>query len=165
MARQESDREDLMREATALVRRVELDVPGEPEPVVCGFHADGRLSVYFGSDPVYHFDPEGRLRRAFVDGHLFRTQGTTLACLTRVRTHAVTELRRRDLNPEELAAFFREMRGRIRHSRSEVRTGASDSGPEVRLASARTNASDANRAFDQRPLAAVASELTLTTTR
>lgn len=120
MARHESDREDLMREATALVRRVELDVPGEPEPVVCGFHADGRLSVYFGPDPVYHFDPEGRLRRAFADGHLFRTQGTTLARLTRVRSTQATELQRRDLDREELARFLERLSSRLNSLRTAL---------------------------------------------
>jgi hypothetical protein len=113
MARHESDREDLMREATALVRRVELHVPGEPEPVVCGFRADGRLSIYFGTDPVYHFDASGRLRRAFAAGDLFRSQGTTLARLTRVRQPARTELRRHDLHPDELALFLRTAHARL----------------------------------------------------
>lgn len=113
MARQESDREDLMREATALVRRIELHVPGQPEPVVCGFHTDGRLSIYFGADPVYHFDVAGRLRRAFAAGQLFRTQGTTLARLTRVRQAGHTELQRHDLHADELAAFLRTAHTRL----------------------------------------------------
>ena len=113
MARHESDREDLMREATALVRRVELALPGRPEHVVCGFHSDGRLSIYFGPDPVYHFDTAGRLRRAYVDGCLYRTQGTTLARLKRVRTPAATELQRHDLSPDELPDFLECLRARL----------------------------------------------------
>jgi len=61
-------------------------VPGEPENVIARFRADGSPSIYFGSDPVYHFDEAGRLRRAFVEEQLFRTQGDTLARLTRTRT-------------------------------------------------------------------------------
>ena len=124
MARHESDREDLMREATALVRRVELLVPGEPEPVVCGFHGDRRLSIYFGGDPVYHFDEGGRLRRAFADGHLFRTQGTTLARLTRVRQPDQTELQRRDLHPDELAAFLHSARTRLERLETALASSA-----------------------------------------
>ncbi|MBW3542745.1 MAG: hypothetical protein KY476_20980 [Planctomycetes bacterium] len=111
MSRTETDREDLLAEAVALVRRVELRVPGLPENLVAGFRSDGRLSVYFGGDPAYHFDAAGRLRRAFVDGELFRTQGTTLARLRRTRTPAVTELVRWDLPLGELKAFIERMRG------------------------------------------------------
>ena len=126
MARHESDREDLMREATALVRRVELEVPGEPEPVVCGFRADGRLSIYFGGDPVYHFDADGRLRRAFAAGHLFRTQGTTLARLTRVRQPAHTELQRHDLHPDELALFLHSAHSRLKSLATAIRRSEFD---------------------------------------
>ena len=84
MARQEVDREDLIAEAVALRRRIELALPGCDNPVVAGYRSTGALSLYFGADPVYQFDERGRLRRAFVGGHLYRTQGTTLAELTRV---------------------------------------------------------------------------------
>lgn len=105
MARVESDREDLMAEAVALVRRVELRLPGRDETVVAGFRANGWLSVYFGPHPMYQFDERGRLRRAFLDGLLYRTQGTTLAQLRRERTEVETTLLRRDLTESELAEF------------------------------------------------------------
>ena len=66
MARNEEDREDLMAEATALAERVELTVPQESDFVTAGFRRTGHLSLYFGQDPAYHFDEEGRLRRAAV---------------------------------------------------------------------------------------------------
>ncbi len=107
MARQESDREDLMREATALVRRAELWYPGRAEdaPVTAGFRRDGRLSLFFGADPVYQFDEQHRLRRAYVAGFLYRTQGQTLARLERQRTSEETLLLRHDLSDEELTDF------------------------------------------------------------
>ena len=113
MARREEDREDLMAEATALVRRTEVVGPGYDEPVVIGFRRDGGLSLYFGADPAYHLDPEGRLKRAYRGGLLYRTQGETLAELTRERTEAETILRRRDLPPDELGPFLAEMAGRL----------------------------------------------------
>jgi hypothetical protein len=113
MARQESDREDLMAEATALSERVELEVPGEGEHIVAGFRDDGRWSIYFGSDPVYHFDANGGLRRAFVAGDLYRSQTRTLARLTRTRTDGEVHLIRHDLDPNELERFLSEMRIRI----------------------------------------------------
>ncbi|MEX0717609.1 MAG: hypothetical protein WD066_13535 [Planctomycetaceae bacterium] len=113
MAQNEADREDLLREATALVRRGEFRVPREPEPVTAGFRADGRMSIWFGTDPACHFDAAGGLRRAYIDGRLYRTQGTTLARLTRVRTPRATELQRHDLDPAELAAVRETIRARL----------------------------------------------------
>jgi hypothetical protein len=114
MARNESDREDLMREATALGRRIEFSAPLEPATIVAGFRNSGGLSIYFGPDPVYHFDESARLRRAFVGGLLYRTQGTTLAMLKRVRTPAATELCRQDLNDDEQSDFREKVADRLR---------------------------------------------------
>ena len=83
MARHEDDREDLMREAVALTDRVELSVDGFESLITIGFRSNSAMSIFLGPDAVYHFDPEGRLRRAFVDGLLFRSQHTTLAMLRR----------------------------------------------------------------------------------
>ena len=87
MARHETDRENLMLEATALIRRAEWSIPSHSDPIVAGFKRSGGWSLYFGSDPVYQFDADGRLRRAFVDGQIWRTQGTTLAGLRRERQY------------------------------------------------------------------------------
>ena len=110
MARHESEREDLLREAAALRERVELELPGGGATVVAGFRDSGALSVYFGGDTAIHFDESRRVRRAFCDGLLYRSQGQTLAQLTRVRTEAATELRRHDLLPDELHAFLERLR-------------------------------------------------------
>ncbi len=113
MARHESDREDLMREATALVHRAELVCPGETELVIAGFHRDGRLSLYFGPDPVFQFDSQHRLRRAYARGFLYRTQGETLARLARQRTQEQTLLVRHDLEPAELDTFRTDAKTRL----------------------------------------------------
>lgn len=113
MARDEADREDLMAEATALRERIELTLPGEEGPVVSGFRDDGRFSVYFGSDPVFHFDADGGLRRAFVNGDLYRSQRHTLARLTRTRTGTEVALVRHDLEPGELEDFLVRMEQRL----------------------------------------------------
>ena len=124
MARSESDREDLMQEATALCQRAEFRVPQLPQTVVAGYRRDGSLSLFFGPDPIYHFDPLLRLRRAFVDGQLYRTQGQTLAQLTRVRTPTATELRRRDLTSQELAEMLDAITGQIRILREALTQSA-----------------------------------------
>ena len=105
MARHEADREDMMREATAYARRCEIHVPDLDEPLFAGFREFGAWSLYFGGDPVFQFDEECQLRRAYVDGLLYRTQGTTLAQLRRVRSATATELLRYDLTPPELSEF------------------------------------------------------------
>jgi len=126
MARQESDREDLLREATALRERIEWRVPDEPEPVVVGLKSQGGLVLYFGADPVYQFDSQGRLRRACVDGFLFRTQGTTLARLHRERTGGQTVLIRHDLNDAELQLLLDRMLARLRRLLEHLNSGGCD---------------------------------------
>jgi len=125
MARQESEREDLMAEAVALVRRVELAFPASASTstsvteaeserrVVAGCRVDGATSIYFGEDPVYHLDSAGGLKRAYVGGFLYRTQGATLARLDRQRTPTETLLVRHDLSTEELASFRADISARL----------------------------------------------------
>lgn len=120
MAREESDREDLIREATALVRRAEWKPVSGTETVVTGFRSDGSLSLYFGAELVYHFDPAGGLKRAYRAGRLYRTQGATLAELTRERTETETRLVRRDLEPSELGDFLGEVVERIEEFRKDI---------------------------------------------
>src|SRR5204863_2544475 len=74
MAREESSREDLLREATALVERIELIPNGSTSDgrIVAGFRRNGALSVFFGEDPVYQFNAAGELRRAYTDGKLLK---------------------------------------------------------------------------------------------
>jgi hypothetical protein len=149
MARIEADKDDLMREAVALVRRVEFldsEAAGATATetavattnaaitavtkamttaakIVIGFRASGWMSIYFGSDPMYQFDENGRLRRAFVGGHPFRTQGQTLARLTRHRTNSETTLLRHDLDDAELSAFRTEMLVRVTRLRDDLIAG------------------------------------------
>ncbi|MCH7987729.1 MAG: hypothetical protein IID46_01115 [Planctomycetes bacterium] len=111
-----------MAEATALRRRVELQVLGEAESVIAGFRDEGRVSIYFGPDPVYHFDEHGRLRRAFVAGKLYRTGGTTLARLTRERTDETTTLVRHDLSEAELQDFLSAMQSRLQTLQEMIET-------------------------------------------
>jgi hypothetical protein len=113
MARQESDREDLLREATALVDRAELRVSGEAEPVTVGFRRDGSLSVFFGGDPVYQFSAAGELRRAFVAGLLYKAERGRLVALSRERTPKETVLRRSDLDDAQAAAMLAAARQRL----------------------------------------------------
>jgi hypothetical protein len=106
--------EGLMRELVALSERVELQGPAVADRIVAGFRQDGRLSVYNGEDWCYQFDPGGRLRRALIDGRLFRTQGNGLAALTRGRNPHETVLIRHDLDSAEIEQFVGLMLNRLR---------------------------------------------------
>lgn len=123
MARTEADREDLFAELRSFPLRVEWRRLEGEEFVTGGRRNDGSAAIYFGGDPVYRFDGAGRLRRACVDGALYRTQGTTLARLVRERTPTETLLKRRDLTPQELAAWLAEMSRRIEAFVREARLG------------------------------------------
>ncbi len=123
MAKNESDREDLIREAVALPERTELRVAGFEELITVGFRANSAMSVFLGQDPVYQFDPDGRLRRAYVDGFLYRSQHQTLAQLQRVRTESETQLLRHDLTADELAAFREVMVGQLTTIHGQITSG------------------------------------------
>ncbi|MCA9269139.1 MAG: hypothetical protein KDA41_11745, partial [Planctomycetales bacterium] len=83
MAKQQHDREDLLREATALVVRAELQLNSDAHPVVAGFRQGGEASFYFGFDPVFQFNSERQLRRAFYDGRLIKAEQGALIALAR----------------------------------------------------------------------------------
>lgn len=123
MAVNESDREDLIREATALRRRVELVVPHETESVIAGFRDDERFSIYLGPEPVYHFNSVGQLRRSYYQGRLYRAEGTTLARLTRQRGNGETQLLRHDLTATELVEFLRTMDCRLTGIAEQLQAG------------------------------------------
>lgn len=107
MAKQEQDREDLLREATALVERMELRIAGFAEPIVAGFRRTGEGSVYFGADPVYQFNNAGELRRAYVDGKLVKAERGQLVFLRRERSEGQSSLVREAVGSELVAATLR----------------------------------------------------------
>lgn len=106
MSQHEQDREDLLREATALVERVELQLPGYAEPIVIGFRRNGAASVYLGGDPVFQFNAAGELRRAFLDGQLIKAERGHLVWLERKRSADEVTLLRRQVSIAEQARFL-----------------------------------------------------------
>jgi hypothetical protein len=102
-----------MREATALARRIELRIEGEPAPVVIGFRRDGAGSIFFGEDPVIQFNARGELRRGFVQGRLIKADRGSLASLTRVRSETEVQLVRHDLSDLETAELLHQVERRI----------------------------------------------------
>ena len=117
--RQERDREDLMAEATALVQRAELALPGWTEHITVGFRRDGSTSFYFGPEEVYQFNSRQQLRRAFRDGLLLKAVDGVLAQLRRERTPTAVHLVRRDLTAGETL----ETQARVREVLSQFLEG------------------------------------------
>ncbi len=83
MARDPQDCEDLLRDATGLVSRVELKIPELETHIVCGFRTDGSLSIYWGQDEVVQFNALGELRRGYWQGKLLATYRRQLVWLNR----------------------------------------------------------------------------------
>jgi len=123
MARHESDREDLLREAIALVERIELASEAPAELVVAGFRAGGALSVYFGADPVYQFNTAHQLRRAYCEGQLLKAVRGRLVSLQRVRGEREVQLLRHELTDAEQAAVVAEMQERLRKLAAQLESG------------------------------------------
>jgi hypothetical protein len=102
MARQSHHREDLLRDATALEPRILLQVVihGQPCEVFAGFREPESLAIYFDDDPVYQFNSQGELRRAFVDGSIIKADKGQLVAWERSETFDQTAMNSRRLNPE-----------------------------------------------------------------
>jgi hypothetical protein len=122
MARDEQDKEDLLREATALIERVELTTTTHDGPasqrevrhsVVVGYRRDGSPSYFFGTDPVYQFNAAGELRRGFHGGKLLKAEQGRLVELTRKRTESATTLLSRDLSEIETGEVLDDARLRL----------------------------------------------------
>ncbi|MBC7852666.1 MAG: hypothetical protein IAF94_04445 [Pirellulaceae bacterium] len=126
MSRQESEREDLLREATALVERVELRLPEQPESIVAGFRRDGSASFFFGQSPVYQFNSRRELRRAYVGGLLYKTDNGQLVEMRRERTATAVELHSRVLTDEETASFVLDAEDWIGGLRNAMNAGKAD---------------------------------------
>lgn len=122
MSSRESDREDLLREATALVERAELQVTGFAELVIVGFRRDGAASFFFGADPVYQFNAAGELRRAFVGGLLYKAERSKLVALRRERSDGAVVLVRHELSADETIGFLKAIQDHLTRLRAALST-------------------------------------------
>ena len=128
VARNEQDREDILREATALVERVEFMLNAYPEPVVIGFRRDGSASIFIGADPVFQFNSKHQLRRAFVAGKLIKAERGRLVSLDRHRTADQVQLVRSELDDaatqrllEDLTSHLQVLGGALRQDSFVIR--------------------------------------------
>jgi hypothetical protein len=125
MARITEDREDLLREATALIPRVMLGmkIRAAPCEVFAGFRRDS-LSIYFGASPVYHFNAASELRRAFLDDRLIKAQAGHLVGAVRERTPREVALVSTPLSSAESERFLAELTSLLAELRDNLDTGA-----------------------------------------
>ena len=139
MARELHEREDLLRDAVALVPRVMLRVRlrGRSVDVFAGYRGES-LSLYFDDDPVYHFNDVGELRRAFVNGRLIKAESGQLVSLVRRRAESETVLERQAGGEEsdsrlvvELSAILHELAAEISTNRLEIVGQIPDDGDGV----------------------------------
>ncbi len=108
MAKQMTEREDLIRDAVALVDRAEF-VGGSVPPAVIGFRRDGSASVYFGDEPVYQFTSDYQLRRVYLLG-ILKAENGRLIRWEKTRTDHQVQMISRPLHPSDQAALLAEMR-------------------------------------------------------
>jgi hypothetical protein len=113
MARHQEDREDILREATAFVERVELEIDGLEDPVVVGFRSASGPAFFFGADPVYQFNSQSQLRRGYRQGQLLKAEAGRLIELRRERTSSSMNLVRHELDEQQLSEFMRQLTGRL----------------------------------------------------
>ncbi len=129
MARHEADREDLISEATALVQRAEIvyrDAENRTATVVVGFRRDGSLSSYFGAEPVYQFNAQHQLRRAYLDGRLLKAERGQLVAMRRERTDGEVQLVTSNLSEQAKADLLQALESSLRHLAAAVADGTAE---------------------------------------
>ncbi len=118
--RLQQDREDLLKEATGLVDRVELKLDAFEESIVVGFRAAGGLSFYFGPDPVYHFNPSLKLRRIFLGGQRYKAIQGNLIRLIQDPDAPNLKFSPHELSAAETADRLAQMHHRLKMLRSHL---------------------------------------------
>jgi hypothetical protein len=125
MARYAQDREDLLRDAKAFDRRVELLVRlnGQDVVVFAGFRKAGAVSFYFEADPVYHFNSRGELRRAFVDDRPIKAERACLISWQPRRESNQVQMLRNKMSEQEQRQFCDTLLSRLRLLHTALRNG------------------------------------------
>jgi hypothetical protein len=90
----------LLRTGVQYGRRAGLKA-GAGDPIFVGVK-QGTLSIYFGDEPIYHFDLEGRWQRAYIAGiHYRKALDGSIDAIDRVREGPNMVLQRRSLRYSE----------------------------------------------------------------
>ncbi|TWT67355.1 hypothetical protein [Allorhodopirellula solitaria] len=83
MARDVSDREDLLAEGVNLPQRGRVSRTSDDHQWVVGWRNDTAISLFDGADPVFQFNTAGELRRVFLDGQKLAAEARRLVRLVR----------------------------------------------------------------------------------
>lgn len=112
-------------ETGALYReRVGLIPSADPGGLIFAGFKHGAFSLYFGDEPIYHFDREGRWQRAFLGGrHFLRGLDGEVHAIDRPREGANMVLLRRKLNVGEVRELDQRIRQMAVELRNEIETG------------------------------------------
>ena len=94
MAKDAEDREDLLRDATAYVARIEFNIPDVDHEIFCGFRENDAFSLYWGQDTVFQFNANAELRRAFWQDRMIASFKHKLNWLERDENAARMRMRR-----------------------------------------------------------------------
>jgi len=137
MAREIHERENLLRDATALVQRVELKITATaraghspnrgfdlllPHTLFAGFRSQGQASLYLDDDPVYHFNQAGKVRRAFIDGQIIKAQHGQLVSWLRHQADQRVEMLPHRLAPHEQHEWLAALGQRLKALRQVLET-------------------------------------------
>lgn len=125
MALESHDRENLLRDATAYVSRVQLIFASSRsfDEVFVGFHSTDAVSFYFDQDPVYHFNKSGMLRRAYVDDQLFKAERGQLVALKRQRNDREATLVRHPLSSGKQTTFCQSVATQLAEFQASLNNG------------------------------------------
>lgn len=92
--------------------------------ILAGFKR-GAFALYFGDEPIVHFDPSGRWQRAFVAGiHYLKGLDTQVRTIDRVRVDDRLVLQRRTLEGAEVARLDGQIADWVRTLADGLREGA-----------------------------------------
>ncbi|WP_152052946.1 hypothetical protein [Tautonia marina] len=104
MSQAETEAQALLRSGALYPERVGLQ-PNHGDLIFFGVK-HGAISLYFGNEPSYHFDLEGRWLRCYVHpSHLLRRLDGSTQAIDRPRVNHQMLLNRRTLDPAEAAAL------------------------------------------------------------
>lgn len=103
MAKQQQPKEDLIRDATALVQRIELRIAADT--ITIGFRDNGAASLFHNDEPAYHFNSENQLRRAYDNG-LIKSVDGRLIKMVREHSEESVQLKSKPLTDQEQEEFL-----------------------------------------------------------
>ncbi|MEM7313511.1 MAG: hypothetical protein AAF497_10200 [Planctomycetota bacterium] len=123
MARQEVPKEDLIAQATALVRRIEFRTGSDQPLIVVGFRKDDSASIYFGEHPVYQFNSNHELRRAHIEAGMLKAEQRELVRMEKRRTESEVQLIRHVLSADEKSKLLDDIRSRFDEISDSIEQG------------------------------------------